>query len=51
MFGLVPDGHPNPTRVSLHDDWPDGEWALRKDFPDDRKVAARRRARSTPSAR
>ena len=37
-FGLVPEGHPNPTRVSLHDDWPDGEWALRKDFPDDRKV-------------
>lgn len=38
MFGLVPDGHPNPTRVSLHDDWPDGAWALRKDFPDDRVV-------------
>ena len=37
-FGLVPDGHPNPARVSLHDDWPQGEWALRKDFPDDRKV-------------
>ena len=35
-FGLVPEGHPNPTRVSLHDDWPDGEWALRKDFPYDR---------------
>lgn len=38
-FGLVPDGHPNPTRVSLHDDWPDGEFSLRKDFPDDRRVA------------
>jgi Ni,Fe-hydrogenase III large subunit/Ni,Fe-hydrogenase III component G len=38
MFGLVPDGHPNPTRVSLHDDWPEGEWALRKDFADDRNV-------------
>ena len=37
-FGLVAEGHPNPTRVSLHDDWPEGEWALRKDFPDDRKV-------------
>jgi Ni,Fe-hydrogenase III large subunit/Ni,Fe-hydrogenase III component G len=37
-FGLVPEGHPNPTRVSLHDDWPDGEWTLLKDFPDDRKV-------------
>jgi Ni,Fe-hydrogenase III large subunit/Ni,Fe-hydrogenase III component G len=37
-FGLVPEGHPNPTRVSLHDDWPDGEWALRKDFAHDRQV-------------
>ncbi len=33
QFGLVPDGHPNPSRVVLHDDWPDGAWALRKDFP------------------
>ena len=24
FFGLRPDGHPNPTRVALHDDWPDG---------------------------
>jgi Ni,Fe-hydrogenase III large subunit len=23
--------------VSLHDDWPEGEWPLRKDFPDERK--------------
>ncbi len=38
LFGLVPDGHPNPARVSLHDDWPEGEWALRKDFPHDRTV-------------
>jgi Ni,Fe-hydrogenase III large subunit/Ni,Fe-hydrogenase III component G len=38
MFGLVPEGHPNPTPVSLHDDWPDAEWALRKDFPDARQV-------------
>jgi Ni,Fe-hydrogenase III large subunit/Ni,Fe-hydrogenase III component G len=38
LFGLVPEGHPNPTRVALHDDWPDGAWALRKDFPDDRAV-------------
>ena len=33
FFGLTPDGHPNPQRVALHDDWPDGLWALRKDFP------------------
>jgi Ni,Fe-hydrogenase III large subunit/Ni,Fe-hydrogenase III component G len=36
FFGLVPEGHPNPARVALHEDWPDGLWALRKDFPDDR---------------
>ena len=38
FFGLVPQGHPNPARVALHDDWPDGAWALRKDVPDDRAV-------------
>jgi Ni,Fe-hydrogenase III large subunit/Ni,Fe-hydrogenase III component G len=38
FFGLGPEGHPNPTRVALHDDWPDGAWALRKDFPYDRAV-------------
>ena len=37
-FGLAPDGHPNPNRVALHDDWPEGAWALRKDFPDDVQV-------------
>ena len=36
FFGLVPEGHPNPARVALHDDWPEDAWALRKDFPDDR---------------
>ena len=43
FFGLVPKGHPNPTRVALHDDWPEGAWALRKDFPDDARGAARGR--------
>jgi Ni,Fe-hydrogenase III large subunit/Ni,Fe-hydrogenase III component G len=38
MLGLVPEGHPNPTRVSLHDDWPEGEWALRRDFPAGRQL-------------
>jgi Ni,Fe-hydrogenase III large subunit len=38
FFGLVPDGHPNPVRVALHDDWPDGAWPLRKDFPADGMV-------------
>jgi Ni,Fe-hydrogenase III large subunit/Ni,Fe-hydrogenase III component G len=34
VFGLSPDGHPNPTPVAVHDDWPGGSWALRKDFAD-----------------
>jgi Ni,Fe-hydrogenase III large subunit/Ni,Fe-hydrogenase III component G len=37
-FGLTPAGHPNPARVALHDDWPDGAWALRKDFAGEREV-------------
>jgi Ni,Fe-hydrogenase III large subunit/Ni,Fe-hydrogenase III component G len=32
FFGLQPEGHPNPERVSLHDDWPEGVRPLRKDF-------------------
>ena len=31
-------GHPNPARVALHDDWPEGAWALRKDFAADSVV-------------
>jgi Ni,Fe-hydrogenase III large subunit/Ni,Fe-hydrogenase III component G len=38
VFGLIPEGHPNPMRVALHDDWPEGLWALRKDFPGDAVV-------------
>jgi Ni,Fe-hydrogenase III large subunit/Ni,Fe-hydrogenase III component G len=37
-FGLEPRDHPNPERVAVHDDWPEGEWALRKDFDADRQV-------------
>lgn len=38
FFGIVPAGHPNPTRVALHDDWPEGALALRRDFPADTQV-------------
>ncbi len=37
-FGPVPDGHPNPNHVALHDDWPEGAWALRKDFDEHQPV-------------
>jgi len=32
MLGIVPDGHPDPRRLVLHDDWPEGVHPLRKDF-------------------
>jgi Ni,Fe-hydrogenase III large subunit/NADH:ubiquinone oxidoreductase subunit C len=31
-FGLQAEGHPNPRRVALHDNWPDVQ-PMRKDFP------------------
>jgi Ni,Fe-hydrogenase III large subunit/Ni,Fe-hydrogenase III component G len=33
-FGLIAEGHPNPRRVALHDNWPEIH-PLRKDFPID----------------
>jgi Ni,Fe-hydrogenase III large subunit/Ni,Fe-hydrogenase III component G len=38
-FGLEADGHPNPRRVALHDNWPDVH-PLRKDFPLDAVLPA-----------
>jgi Ni,Fe-hydrogenase III large subunit/Ni,Fe-hydrogenase III component G len=37
-FGLEPEGHPNRNRVALHDDWPEGAWALRKNFDGEQPV-------------
>jgi len=37
-FGLIAEGHPNPRRVALHDNWPDVH-PLRKDFPIDTVLA------------
>ena len=39
VFGLSPEGHPNPTPVAVHDDWPAGSWSLRKDVPDDQVLS------------
>ncbi len=33
MFGLVAIGHPDPRPLNLHEDWPEGKFPLRKDFP------------------
>jgi Ni,Fe-hydrogenase III component G len=32
MFGIVVDGIPDPRRLLLADDWPDGVYPLRKDW-------------------
>ena len=31
--GVHPEGHPDPRRLLLADDWPDGVWPLRRDVP------------------
>jgi Ni,Fe-hydrogenase III large subunit/Ni,Fe-hydrogenase III component G len=38
-FGIQAEGHPNPRRVALHDNWPDVN-PLRKDFPLDTVLPA-----------
>lgn len=32
MLGLEPVGHPDPRRLVLHEDWPEGFYPLRKEF-------------------
>ena len=32
MFGLIPQGHPDPRRLVNFEDWPEGVHPLRKDF-------------------
>lgn len=34
LFGLIPVGHPDPRRLVLPDDWPEGLYPLRKDAMD-----------------
>src|SRR5208282_4530749 len=31
--GVCPEGHPDPRRLLLADDWPEGVYPLRRDFP------------------
>lgn len=33
MVGIVPEGHPDPRRLVLPDDWPDDLYPLRRDVP------------------
>jgi Ni,Fe-hydrogenase III large subunit/Ni,Fe-hydrogenase III component G len=32
LLGLEPEGHPDPRRLVLHEEWPAGLYPLRKDF-------------------
>ena len=32
-IGVQPEGHPDPRRLLLADDWPEGVYPLRRDFP------------------
>jgi Ni,Fe-hydrogenase III large subunit/Ni,Fe-hydrogenase III component G len=32
LFGLIPDGHPDPRDLFFHGNWPQGLYPLRKDF-------------------
>lgn len=32
-IGVHPEGHPDPRRLLLADDWPEGMYPLRRDFP------------------
>ena len=33
LLGIYPKGHPHPTAVVLPEDWPEGEYPLRKSWP------------------
>jgi formate hydrogenlyase subunit 5 len=35
LLGIKADGHPDPRRLVLADDWPEGVHPLRRDFPHD----------------
>lgn len=39
LFGLFPVGNPNPKRMVLHENWPEGIFTLRKEFDSKSKVA------------
>jgi len=38
LLGLAAEGHPDPRRLVLHDDWPEGVYPLRKEFDPSVKV-------------
>ncbi|EEB72991.1 NADH-quinone oxidoreductase subunit C [Thermococcus sp. AM4] len=38
MLGIIFEGHPEPERLILPEDWPEGVYPLRKDFPYNKKL-------------
>lgn len=40
MFGINPVGHPDLRRQAVPEDWPEGEYPLRKDWKFERSAAA-----------
>ena len=42
LLGLTAQGHPDPRRLVLHEDWPEGLFPLRKDFELRTKVPRRK---------
>jgi len=45
LIGIHPEDHPDPRRLVLPDDWPDGVYPLRKDVPHDYRPAPDESAR------
>ena len=43
LLGIKFRGHPDPRRLILADDWPEGVYPLRRDYPDRGGEAARER--------
>lgn len=48
LLGIVPHGHPLPSSLVLHHDWPAGVYPLRKDFPQEASWPERVRVAEPP---
>jgi len=46
MIGVTPEGHPDPRRLVLADDWPDDVFPLRKEVPHNYRPPRAEKARS-----
>jgi hypothetical protein len=37
MYGIFPQGHPNPKRLAAHENWPEKTYPMQRSFPKDFK--------------